>query len=162
MPPMKGTEPIADRKASAQYLLSVYAEGNDERRAWLRDQIRAFNDRMSGAHCEARRPGQVRPLDLLLESGDEIAAGLTSDTYWGWWEILHLWVAEDHRGRGLGRRLMQAAEQEARQRGCRHAHLTTFSFQAPGFYARLGFLVAGQLDDFPPGAVYYWLRKDLA
>jgi GNAT superfamily N-acetyltransferase/rubrerythrin len=154
-------KPAADEKAGASYALTLSAEGGEQRRAWLRDAVRAFNDRMSPAHREAHRPGQVRPLDLFLDSGDEIVAGLTSDTYWDWWEVLHLWVAEDRRGHGLGRRLMEAAEREALRRGCRHAQLTTFGFQAPGFYARLGFRVVGRLDDFPPGIVYYWLRKDL-
>jgi ribosomal protein S18 acetylase RimI-like enzyme len=156
------SELIADELAGAEYVLSLCDEGDEKRRAWLRDQLRAFNDQVSGAHREARRPGQVRPLDLFLESNDKIVAGLTSDTYWDWWEIDHLWVGEEHRRLGLGRRLMQAAEREARYRGCRHVRLSTYSFQAPGFYARLGFRVVGQLDDFPPGAVYYWLRKDLA
>jgi ribosomal protein S18 acetylase RimI-like enzyme len=152
---------MADEKVGGEYVLSIHDEADEERRTWLLDQIRAFNNRVSGAHRDIRSPGQVRPLDLFVRSSDEIVAGLTSDTYWGWWEILHLWVAEEHRGRGLGRRLMNAAEQVARQRGCRHAYLTTFSFQAPGFYARLGFRVAGQLEGYPPGAVYYWLCKDL-
>ena len=52
------------------------------------------------------------------------------------------------------------AEEEARRRGCRHAYTTTFSFQAPGFYTRLGFRIVGQLADYPQGATYYWLRKD--
>ena len=156
------SEPIAGAKAGAEYVLNLCDQGDEERRSWLRDHLRAFNDRMSSAHREAHRPGQVRPLDLFFTSGDETVAGLTSDTYWDWWEILHLWVAEDRRNHGLGRRLMQAAEREARRRGCRHAYLSTFSFQAPAFYARLGFRVVGQLDDFPPGNVYYWLRKDFA
>jgi GNAT superfamily N-acetyltransferase len=150
-----------DVEAAAGLALSLSEEGGEERRAWLRDRIRAFNDHISAAHIEARKPGHVRPLDRFFMADEEIVAGLTSDTYWDWWEIHHLWVAEERRGHGLGQCLMEAAEQEARRRGCRHAHLTTYGFQAPGFYARLGFRVAGRLDDYPPGNVYYWLRKEL-
>jgi GNAT superfamily N-acetyltransferase len=156
-----GSSSSAGETSGDTHLLVLSVEGGEERRAWLRDRIRAFNDRISPAHREARAPGGSRPLDLFLMAGDEIVAGLTSDTYWGWWEIHHLWVAEAHRGRGLGRRLMEAAEQEARRRGSRHAQLTTYEFQAPDFYARLGFRVAGKLDDYPPGSAYYWLCKDL-
>jgi hypothetical protein len=54
------------------------------------------------------------------------------------------------------------AEAEARQRGCAHAHLRTFSFQARGFYERCGDRVIGALEGYPPGGTLYWLRKDFA
>lgn len=53
--------------------------------------------------------------------------------------IAHLWVHESQRGRGLGRMLMQAAEEEARQRGCEQVVLSTHTLQAPKFYERLGY-----------------------
>jgi len=43
----------------------------------------------------------------------------------------------------------------------RHAHLDTFSFQAPDFYQQRGYQVFGQLDDFPPGHRRYYLTKEL-
>ena len=52
------------------------------------------------------------------------------------------------------------AEQEARRRGCRYAQLTTYSFQARGFYEKLGYSVVGQMDDYPPGRRSLWMRKD--
>ena len=51
--------------------------------------------------------------------------------------------------------------QEPLRRGCRHAHLDTFTFQALGFYEKHGYSVWGALDDLPPGFTRYFLRKDL-
>lgn len=64
------------------------------------------------------------------------------------------------RGQGYGKELMARAEEDAVRRGATHAFLTTFSFQAQGFYERLGYRVVGTLDDYPPDGAYYLLRKD--
>ena len=73
-----------------------------------------------------------------------------------------LWVVEELRGRGLGRRLLLAAEAAAVKRGCRGAWLGTFDFQSRGFYERLGYTVFAELADFPDGHTHYHLRKSFA
>src|SRR6202453_937320 len=47
-----------------------------------------------------------------------IIGGLTGRTYWRYLDIAFLWVDEKYRGRGLATKLMNAAESEARNRGC--------------------------------------------
>ena len=54
---------------------------------------------------------------------------------------------------------MRAAEQEARDRGCSHAHCDTYDFQALPFYQKLGYQVFGQLEDYPAGHTRYFLQK---
>ena len=46
-------------------------------------------------------------------------------------------------------------------RGCTRVFLQTYSFQAKDFYQKLGYQVVGQLDDYPPGQSFYWMRKEL-
>jgi ribosomal protein S18 acetylase RimI-like enzyme len=64
------------------------------------------------------------------------------------------------RGEGLGRRVMALAEEEARRRGLSGIWLDTWTFQAPGFYVRLGFTECGRIPDYPPGhdRVFYVKR----
>lgn len=100
-------------------------------------------------------------LVVLLREGEGVRGGLVGELYWGWMHVSTLWVHEALRGRGHGARLLRTAEEEALRRGCRAAHLDTFSFQARPFYERLGYTVFGVLEDFPEGHTRYFLRKRL-
>jgi GNAT superfamily N-acetyltransferase len=73
-----------------------------------------------------------------------------------------LWVHEDHRDSGLGSRLMEMAEDQAKGRGCHSSYLNTFSYQARPFYERLGYVVFGTLTDFPKGHERYYMMKRLS
>ena len=117
--------------------------------------LRAHNDARVGA------PGYSALHVLLRDEEGEVRGGLAGDVYLGWLFIRYLWVAEEHRGGGWGERLLHEAEDEARSRGCRAIWLDTFTFQAPGFYRRLGYLEFGRLDDYPAGHARHFLWKPL-
>ena len=72
-----------------------------------------------------------------------------------------LFVPAAARGRGVGRSLMHQAEREAARRGCQVAWLSTYSFQVPGFYQRLGYRVFGALPASPLGHSLIFLTKTL-
>lgn len=123
--------------------------------------IKQYNDAISPHHRQVRQTG-LHPLDFYLRDGEgKLWGGLTADTYWGWMEIKDLWLHEQLRGQGWGRQLLARAEVEAQRRNCTRVHLRTFSFQARDFYQKYGYRVVGQLDDYPPGHTFYWMRKDL-
>ena len=131
-------------------------------RVFLRTQIRNFNNVISPHHLHVRTH-PPRQLDFFLrDESAQIVGGLTASTYWECLDIEELWLREDLRRHGYGRQLLALAEEEAQARGCRFAWLSTFSFQARGFYEKCGYRVIGELTDYPPGATYFWLRKDFA
>jgi ribosomal protein S18 acetylase RimI-like enzyme len=92
----------------------------------------------------------------------ELAGAIDGWTWGGTAWIEHLWVHERHRGRRLGTDLLAAAEAEARARGCTQMALTTHSFQAPDFYRRHGFEVAGEVRGYPAGHAYLLMRRELS
>ncbi len=104
-------------------------------------------------------PAGAREIAVVAREDREIVGGLTGLTHWKWMHIRFLWVAEKARGRGLGSRLLRTAEEEAVRRGCEHAHLDTFSFQAQPFYARFGYEEFGRLENYPAGCTRIFLQK---
>jgi ribosomal protein S18 acetylase RimI-like enzyme len=76
--------------------------------------------------------------------------------------VRYLWVRGGHRKRAYGTVLMEAAQREARVRGCTQIVLSAHSFHAPRFYERLGFETIGTHFDYPRGHQKHYLRKDLA
>lgn len=93
--------------------------------------------------------------------GGQLCGGLSGWTWGGCGFIEFLWVRGDHRGSGLGARLLAAAEQEARRRGCGQVAVSTHSFQAPGFYARFGYHECGGTPACPRGYDQIHLVKQL-
>lgn len=129
---------------------------DDRAAAVIRDRIIgelvAFNDAAAGG-------ADHRELSVIARNEGEVVGGLFGHTNWDWLFIAQLWVSETSRGRGIGQKLMREAELEARRRGCKHAHVDTFSFQALSFYERLGYAVVGRLDNYPAGHARYFLQK---
>ena len=72
-----------------------------------------------------------------------------------------LWVDEKYRKHGLGSKLLEAAEVEAKKRGCHSVHVDTMSWQAPEFYKKHGYKIISELDDIPAGNKKYHLIKNL-
>lgn len=137
----------------AKYVLTIEDDPAPEDVQSLIGGLIAYNTSMA-------EPENYRPLTIFLrDERGQIVGGLNGYTNWGWLFIGHLWLSETVRGKDYGTRLVLAAEQEAVSRGCRHAHLDTFSFQARGFYEKLGYEVFGALEDYPAGHTRFYLRK---
>jgi GNAT superfamily N-acetyltransferase len=125
-----------------------------------REEVKLFIDNLSAYNASQAKPEDDSLLTIFLrDSGGHVVGGIRGHTLWGWLHISHLWLPENLRGKGYGRKLVVAAEREAVGRGCGSAHLDTFSFQAREFYEKLGYEVFGVLTDYPEGHSRYYLRK---
>jgi GNAT superfamily N-acetyltransferase len=121
----------------------------------LDQEISAFNAAASGHH-------DARMLSVAVRGDDgDLRGGLYGWTWGGCGYVDLLWVREDQRGLGLGADLLATAEAEIRRRGCDRVALSTHSFQAPGFYARLGYTECGRTPGYPRGHDDIHLVKQL-
>ena len=98
---------------------------------------------------------------LAFDERRDVRAVLTADILWGWIYIDELWISPEYRGEGLGRQLMRLAEKFARSQDLQGLWLWTQSWQAAGFYERLGYSQFTRFDDFPRGHSRIGFRKKL-
>ncbi|OED40742.1 hypothetical protein AB833_11870 [Chromatiales bacterium (ex Bugula neritina AB1)] len=98
----------------------------------------------------------------VKDSAGGLIGGAECVSAWQWMMVENVYVVEQHRKNGVGTRLMSMVESEARNRQCTGICLDTFTFQARGFYEKLGYEIFGELPDFPAGVHRYYLRKLLA
>lgn len=95
----------------------------------------------------------------------KVIGGLTASTSYGWLLVKVLWVDNEYRGLGLGRSLMQRAEQKGIELGCRGAWLDTSNPNAMDFYLKLGYEMFGLLsnieDQQPENHKRWFMKKSL-
>lgn len=103
-----------------------------------------------------------KPIEIIArDEWNEIIGGLYGRSIWGTLEVKTFVVKPENRNKGIGRKLIIEAEKEAKNRNCKFISLDTFSFQAPGFYEKLGFEKIGTETDFPKGFEKYYYRKKI-
>ena len=128
---------------------------NSHKAQEIRNQIRAYNR-------SKREEAASEPLNLYLEDEKgNLMAGLVAETFGNWLEIEYLFVKEELRGQGIGSKLLQRAESEAKKRNCRFAFVNTYQFQAPDFYLSHGYNEVFTLQDYPYTGKRFYYQKDL-
>jgi rhodanese-related sulfurtransferase/GNAT superfamily N-acetyltransferase len=120
-----------------------------------------------GADNAAAMPlHEVRPLAIYAHADEapgpgEVVAGAVGRTWGDCAELQQLWVAPAQRRQGLAARLLAAFEAAAAARGVRLVYLETFSAQAPGFYAKQGYVEQARIGGFAPGLSRHSMLKAL-
>src|SRR5947207_1631512 len=131
----------------------TFEENADAVAAELNSRLGQFNEQHAGPRITLKFVLAVR------DDNGELVGGLVGETLWNTLYVGVLWVHEEYRGKGFGTGLMERAEQVAREHACDVVFLNTMTFQAPGFYPKLGYTVFGELTDVPRGHRRLWFRK---
>jgi len=153
-PDRTAPDAAGDGAASPRVLVG---EGDAELDRRLSDEL----DKVNAAATPDVAPARELTVQVLDGAG-ALAAGVSGWTWGVAAGIGMTWVRDDARGTGLGAQLLVAFEDEARSRGCTHVFVTSFTFQAPGFYERHGYRELFRWEDLPMrGAADVHLRKAL-
>lgn len=107
--------------------------------------------------------GEQRELTVRIEDTVGLAAGVSGWTWGLAAGIAMTWVRADARAAGLGTELLERFEAEAAGRGARVVYVTSFTFQAPAFYERHGYVEFARWESLPvEGEADVHLRKEIA
>lgn len=120
-------------------------------------------------HQEFSRYGEQQGVILnydkfcfIAENDDgTIIGAITGRAYYNEVHIGDLVVNKAYRGSGLGSRLVSTVEDSYRRKGCAFVTLTTFEFQAPEFYRKLGYEIEFIRKNENQKLNKYFFRKDL-
>jgi ribosomal protein S18 acetylase RimI-like enzyme len=102
-----------------------------------------------------------QPFSVLAVSRDRVAGGLIGKIFFNWLDAELVWVDKSFRRSGIGKAVLQQAEEKAHDLGLTGIYLWTESWQAPGFYRKLGYEQFAEFDNFPPGHKRLGFRKYL-
>ena len=133
----------------------ITSDGNARDINEIHEMLKEYNLRHREASANV-------PIGIFLEDEkNKKFAGLTGETFGNWLSIRFLFVSEALRGQGIGSKLLEAAESEARRRGCKFAFVDTFSFQAPEFYKKHGYREVFTLEEYPYTEKRHYYTKKL-
>lgn len=149
---------LADAQATTQadactlengLMLLPSSEADQER---VHEKLRGYNSR----YWKNRKD-----FSFHIEKDGDIIAGIVAGSTFSTLEVDYLFVSEAYRDRGLGSLLLRTAEDRARAAGITHVLLNTYSFQAPGFYPKMGYRLLFRLDHCLGPYSQYFYGKDL-
>jgi ribosomal protein S18 acetylase RimI-like enzyme len=106
------------------------------------------------------KPG-VRIAFTLKNSKGKTMGGIACRTFYQSLTIDHLWIDEKYRGKGFGRQLVTKVEEIARDEGCISANTSSYSFQSPEFYQKIGYKIVGVFEEYPNGIKKFFFGKTL-
>ena len=131
-------------------------ENEDSQKAQeIGNLLRAYNR-------SKREEAKSELLNLYVEDEKgNLLAGLVAETFGNWLEIEYLFVKEELRGQGIGSKLLQQAESEAKNRNCCFSFVNTYQFQAPDFYQKHGYKEVFALKNYPYTGQRFYYQKDL-
>ncbi len=97
---------------------------------------------------------------FIRDEQEKILGGCNGNTLYGALYIDQIYVTESLRNQDYGSKLIHAAEQFGKEKGCTFATVNTMDWEALGFYKKLGYTIEFERHGFSHDSVFYFLRKE--
>ena len=104
---------------------------------------------------------KFEPVAFVAIDDNRMVGMVVGQLFWGALHVKYVFVNEHYRGEGLGVRLMEQVIAYGCINKCPFAFVETMSFQALGFYQKLGFQLELTRSGYAHGTSFHYLRKDL-
>lgn len=99
---------------------------------------------------------------FIRDDAGNIIGGCNGGVVFGCIYTDQLWVSKEYRGKGLGRKLLEAVHEYGKKVGCRIAVLNTMSFQnVRSFYEKLGYIVDFEREGYEQNSCCLFMKKEL-
>ena len=107
--------------------------------------------------------GSAHPFAFIVRDEiNQIIAGCNGSVIFGSIYTDQLWVHPEHRGKGLGHKLMAKVHDYGREHECAMATVATMSFQgAKAFYEKLGYVVDFERAGYTQNTSCIFLKRSL-
>lgn len=139
---------------SGEYLKKSSSEPIPSYDNILKDEIKKFRKSLDFST-------EIIDLQYVALDNNKFVGGIYGNFQFEYLFINVLFVDQNYRGNRIASKLMQMIESEAVKRGVNNIYLTTFEFQALGFYQKRGYEVVMKIDDFPIGFAEYTLYRKM-
>ena len=101
------------------------------------------------------------PIAFIANDKDHPVGAIVVEIFWGALHIKYLYVEEQYRGQKLASKLMKKALDYGIANKSPFAFVETMSFQAIGFYQKMGFELEFTRSGYNHETSFHYLRKNL-
>ncbi|CDZ81884.1 putative acetyltransferase [Candidatus Rubidus massiliensis] len=128
----------------------------------IQEDEQVLNDGISDEAALKKNMERIKPFRIFIKDAHGIVLGGASGTiFYGSLYVDMLWLKEELRHQGLGRKLMMEAEKIGRERQCTFVTLNTMDWEALSFYQKLGYEIEFVRKGYSNDSQMYMLRKEL-
>lgn len=128
----------------------------------IQEDEQVLNDGISDEAALKKNMERIKPFRIFIKDAQGVVLGGASGTiFYGSLYVDMLWLKEELRHQGLGRKLMMEAEKIGRERQCTFVTLNTMDWEALSFYQKLGYEIEFVRKGYSNDSQMYMLRKEL-